>query len=97
MEQNLNEKSLKKEEELFLYLVTTFQTSASIALGKLENPMTKNTEVNLSQASYYIDLLVMLQSKARGNMSDYEEQMLINVVSELKMDFIQLKSANNEK
>ena len=59
--------------------------------------MTKNTKVNLSQASYYIDLLVMLQSKARGNMSDYEEQMLINVVSELKMDFIQLKSANNEK
>ena len=59
--------------------------------------MTKSTEVNLSQASYYIDLLVMLQSKARGNMSDYEEQMLINVVSELKMDFIQLKSANNEK
>lgn len=97
MGRNLNEKSLKKEEELFLYLVSTFQTSASIALGKLENPMTKNTKVNLSQASYYIDLLVMLQSKARGNMSDYEEQMLINVVSELKMDFIQLKSANNEK
>lgn len=59
--------------------------------------MTKNTEVNLSQASYYIDLLVMLQSKTRGNMSDYEEQMLINVVSELKIDFIQLKSAKNEK
>ena len=97
MGRNLNEKSLKKEEELFLYLVSTFQTSASIALGKLENPMTKNTKVNLSQASYYIDLLVMLQSKAQGNMSDYEEQMLINVVSELKMDFIQLKSANNEK
>ena len=97
MGRNLNEKSLKKEEELFLYLVSTFQTSASIALGKLENPMTKNTKVNLSQASYYIDLLVMLQSKARGNMSDYEEQMLINVVRELKMDFIQLKSANNEK
>ena len=77
--------------------MSTFRTSASIALGKLENPMTKNTKVNLSQASYYIDLLVMLQSKARGNMSDYEEQMLINVVSELKMDFIQLKSANNEK
>ena len=97
MGRNLNEKSLKKEEELFLYLVSTFQTSASIALGKLENPMTKNTKVNLSQASYYIDLLVMLQSKAQGNMSDYEEQMLINVVSELKMEFIQLKSVNNEK
>ena len=77
--------------------MSTFRTSASIALGKLENPMTKNTKVNMSQASYYIDLLVMLQSKAQGNMSDYEEQMLINVVSELKMDFIQLKSVNNEK
>ena len=33
----------------------------------------------------------MLQSKAKGNMSQYEEQMLINTVSELKMEIIKQK------
>ena len=95
LESKLTKKNIKKDEELFLYIINTFQTSAWIALGKLDNPMTQKTEINLNQASYYIDLLAMLQSKARGNMSEYEEQMLINIVSELKMDFIQKKSIVN--
>ena len=49
-----------KEEQLFLYLVSTFRTSAWIALGKMKNPVTDSTEVNIDQASYYIDLLDML-------------------------------------
>ena len=85
----------RKEEQLFLYLISTFRTSAWIALGKMKNPVTDNTEVNLDQASYYIDLLAMLQTKARGNMSEYEEQMLINAVSELKMEFIQNKKTDD--
>ena len=83
--------SLKKEERLFLYLVSTFKTSAMVALGEMENPMTNKIQINLEQASYYIDLLDMLQSKAKGNMSQYEEQMLINTVSELNMEIIKQK------
>ena len=78
-----------KEQQLFMYLVGTFQSSAWIALGKMKNPMTDKIERNLDQASYYIDLLDMLQSKTKGNVSEYEEQMLINMVSELKMNFIE--------
>jgi hypothetical protein len=38
----------------------------------------------------------MLQSKTKGNVSEYEEQMLINTVSELKMNFIdEQKNPNN--
>jgi len=85
--------SLKKEERLFLYLVSTFKTSAMVSLGEMENPMTNKKDINLEQASYYIDLLDMLQSKASGNMSEYEEQMLINTVSELRMEFIRKKPA----
>ena len=85
-----------KEQELFMYLVGTFQSSAWIALGKMKNPMTDKIEKNLDQASYYIDLLDMLQSKTKGNVSEYEEQMLINTVSELKMNFIdEQKNPNN--
>ena len=85
--------SLKKEEHLFLYLVSTFKTSAMVALGEMENPMTNKKDINLEQATYYIDLLDMLQSKASGNMSEYEEQMLINTVSELRMELIRKKPA----
>ena len=88
----MGQQSINKEERLFLYLVSTFKTSALIALGKVENPVTKKMDINLDQASYYINLLSMLQSKARGNMTEYEEQMLINTVSELEMKFIQEKS-----
>ena len=59
----------------------------------MKNPVTDSTEVNIDQASYYIDLLDMLQTKARGNMSEYEEQMLINTVSELRMELIRKKPA----
>ncbi len=87
----MGQESLKKEERLFLYLVSTLKTSAMVALGKMENPMTNKIQINLEQASYYVDLLDMLQSKAKGNMSQYEEQMLINTVSELNMEIIKQK------
>ena len=85
-----------KEQQLFMYVVGTFQSSARIALGKMKNPMTDKIERNLEQASYYIDLLDMLQLKTKGNVSEYEEQMLINTVSELKMNLIdEQKNPNN--
>jgi len=71
-----------------MYLVGTFQSSAWIALGKIENPMTEKTKVNTDQASFYIDLLDLMQEKMRDNLTDYEEQMLINTVSELKLNLI---------
>ena len=80
--------SLSKKEQLFMYLVRTFQSSAWIALGKMENPMTDKTEVNIEQASFYINLLEMVQEKTKNSLTDYEEQMLINTVSELKLNLI---------
>ena len=87
----MKKESLSKKEQLFMYLVGTFQSSAWIALGKIENPMTEKTKVNTDQASFYIDLLDMMREKMRGNLTDYEEQMLINTVSELKLKLIDEK------
>ncbi|MEE3152949.1 MAG: DUF1844 domain-containing protein [Candidatus Neomarinimicrobiota bacterium] len=84
----MKKETLSKKEQLFMYLVGTFQSSAWIALGKIENPMTEKIKVNTDQASFYIDLLDMMQEKMRDNLTDYEEQMLINTVSELKLNLI---------
>ena len=80
-----------------MYLVGTFQSSAWIALGKIKNPMTEKSRVNIEQASFYIDLLDMMQEKMKGNLTDYEEQMLINTVSELKLNLIDEKNISRDK
>ena len=38
----------------------------------------------------------MMQAKTKGNLSEYEEQMLINTVSELKMNFIEEKKKTED-
>tara|TARA_Y100000816_G_C26057070_1_gene554769 strand:- start:839 stop:1159 length:321 start_codon:yes stop_codon:yes gene_type:complete len=84
---------LSKDENLFSYVMETFKSSASISLGKTRNPVTKKIDINLEQAKYYLDILAMLQKKTKNNLSDYEEQMLINNLSELKMSFIEVKKS----
>ena len=93
----MNKEILSKKEKLFMYLVGTFQSSAWIALGKIKNPMTEKSRVNIEQASFYIDLLDMMQEKMKGNLTDYEEQMLINTVSELKLNLIDEKNISKDK
>lgn len=43
---------------------------------------------NLGEAKAAIDLLRMLQSKTKGNMTDQEERMLNGIVSELQLQFL---------
>ena len=93
----MNKEILSKKEQLFMYLVGTFQSSAWIALGKIKNPMTEKSKINIEQASFYIDLLDMIQEKMKGSLTDYEEQMLINTVSELKLNLIDEKKKNISK
>ena len=84
---------LDKDENLFSYVVDTFRSSANISLGKIKNPVTNKIDVNLLQAEYYLDVLSMLQKKTKNNLTEYEEQMLINIVSELRMNFIEIRQS----
>ena len=93
----MNKEILTEQEKLFMYLLGTFQSSAWISLGKIENPMTGKKYTNIEQAAFYINLLDMLQEKTKGNLTDYEEQMLINTVSELKLNLIDEKKNSNGK
>ena len=88
---------LDKDENLFSYVVDTFRSSANISLGKIKNPVTNKIDVNLVQAEYYLDVLSMLQKKTKNNLTEYEEQMLINIVSELRMNFIEIRQSIGNK
>ena len=91
------EEQLKKEDQLFIHLVNTFVQSAWISLGKVKNPVSDILERNLEQATYYIDLLDMLQTKLKGNLSEWEEQYIIHSLSELKLNFIDEQKKGSAK
>ena len=90
------EEQMKKEDQLFIHLVNTFVQSAWISLGKVKSPVSDKLERNLEQATYYIDLLDMLQKKMKSNLSEWEEQYIIHSLSELKMNFIEENKKINE-
>ena len=90
----MNQDLSKKNIDLFNYLIKTFQTSGLISLGKITNPITSKRDKNLDQASFYIELLKMISVRMKENLTDYEEQLLINTISELKL--IYLKEVENK-
>ena len=82
---------LNKDENLFSYVVDTFRSSASISMGKMKNPVTNKTNVNIQQAKYYLDLLIMLQKKTKNileSMHTNEKALLIFVL----FQFLDLKN-----
>ena len=87
----MSENQLNKEDQLFIHLVNTFVQSAWISLGKVKNPVSDELERNIDQASYYIDLLDMLQTKMKGNLTEWEEQYILHSLSELKLNYIDEK------
>jgi hypothetical protein len=78
---------------LFMNLVMMLASSAMQQMGKLVNPMTNKTEVNLEGAQVTIDLLTMIQTKTQGNLDKDEEKMLKDLLSALQLNYVESASA----
>jgi len=77
------------DQVLFMQLVIQNQQIALMSLGKMKNPLTDKTEINLDYAKVSIDTLDMLSKKTKGNLSEYEEKFLIEVIKELKLAYVE--------
>lgn len=72
----------------FSFFVTTLALQASISLGEVANPASGKNEVDLTQAKFLIDTLVMLKEKTSGNLKNEETALLENVLYELRMQYV---------
>lgn len=70
------------------------QQIALMLLGKVVNPVSNKTEVNLDHAKYTIDMLDMLETKTKGNLTEYENKFLNEVIRELKLHYVEVKEKN---
>lgn len=75
-------------EVTFSAFVMSLNTSALYHLGEIKDPHTGKTEINYDLARHAIDTLVMLQEKTKGNLSTDEEEMLKNIVYDVKLRFV---------
>ena len=72
----------------FIEFLMMQQQNAALFLGLIPNPQTGKGEVNLEVAKMFIDQLVMIRVKTRGNLSEDELKILNNAISNLQMAFV---------
>jgi len=79
----------EKHRLMFIQLIKTFEATAWIQLGKIKNPNTDKLERDLVQAQYSIDMLDMLKAKTQGNLSEEETRILDEILTNLKLNFVE--------
>src|SRR6056297_3162252 len=60
----------------FKIFISSLSMQAMIALGRLENPVTKKQDKNFDQARYLIDTLEIIEAKSKNNLDDQERKLL---------------------
>jgi hypothetical protein len=74
----------------FVEFVMMHSQQAAFALGLIAHPETGRPEVNPEVAHLFIEQLVMIRAKTRGNLSDEEQGILNNAISQLQMAFFEV-------
>jgi len=75
----------------FSTFVISLNASALVHLGQLEDPATGAKSKNLPMAKQTIDILSMLEEKTKGNLSVDEENILKNILYDLRMNYVREK------
>src|SRR5687768_7704581 len=73
----------------FSTLCFSLATGALINLGLAPDPVTKKTQKNVELARQNIEILTLLQEKTKGNLSDEEAQLLENLLTEVRLRFVE--------
>jgi len=71
------------------YFMAQMATQARIALGVIENPVTREVEQNLQSARLCIDLLEVLREKTEGNRTQDESRVLDETLADLRDKYAQ--------
>ncbi len=72
----------------FSALVQSLAAQCAFALGLIAPPDTKQVMVNIDEARYCIDTLIMLRTKTKGNLTADEERVLTQTLAELQQVYV---------
>jgi hypothetical protein len=76
----------------FMTFIMSLNASAMVNLGVIEDPVTNEKGKNLTLGKQTIDILAMLAEKTKGNLNADEENMLKNILYDLRIIYVREKA-----
>jgi hypothetical protein len=73
----------------FSTFVISLSTQALMHLGEIPDPMTGKVEGDFPVAKQMIDIIGVLQEKTRGNLDPGEQQLMEDVLYDLRMRYVE--------
>lgn len=77
-------------EVTFPAFVLSLNTSALYHLGEIADPQTGKRVVEPDLARHAIDTLMLIQNKTKGNLTPDEEELLKNILYDIKIRFVKV-------
>ncbi len=81
----------------FVNFLSTLATNAAAALGAVPHPATGQRSLDLDTGKYWLDVLGMVREKTKGNLHPQESRLLDGLLGDLRMQYVQLVRATEEK
>jgi hypothetical protein len=76
----------------FANFLISLSTSALFHFGDFADPATSKPEVNLAAAKQTIDIIGILDSKTKNNLTEEEKGLMENILFELRMRYVKEKA-----
>jgi len=86
-----DEESYQLPEINFATFIFSLNSSTLLHLGIIDDPASGKKVKNLILAKQTIDILGMLEEKTKGNLTEDEENMLKNILYDLRMIYVKEK------
>lgn len=81
----------------FVNFLSTLATNAAASLGAMPHPATGQRSLDLDTGKYWLDVLGMLSEKTKGNLHPQEARLLEGLLGDLRMQYVQLVRATEER
>ena len=80
----------------FAALLSMLVTQALFALGAIKIEGQQDKKPDLELAKYNIDMLETLEAKTKGNLTEEEQKVLTNTLSEVRMAYVKTSGVQNK-
>lgn len=81
----------------FVNFLSMLATNAATALGAVPHPATGKRSLDLDSGKHWLDVLGMIRDKTNGNLHPQESRLLDGLLGDLRMQYVQLVRATEEK
>ncbi|MBI4508947.1 MAG: DUF1844 domain-containing protein [Deltaproteobacteria bacterium] len=81
----------------FATFLLSLGSSALIHLGEMADPGTGKPEINLPLAKQTIDIIAMLERKTDGNRDEAEDKLIMSLLYDLRIKFIDSQKSQAKK